>query len=114
MNRDEDDIEWIISQRKKLDQERFLQRVGTAIREFRQSVDWDEPLSNQDFTSQTFVEFAAVLEPFFPGLAPQDLYRFKSVRCLIDRYGVRAQTDQPAAPEGGKNQVERLCEKEMP
>ena len=58
---------------------------------FRPGLDFNLPLAYQEFTSLVFVEFAALLQPYFPFLAPQDFYRYKSVQQLIDEFG--------AAPE---------------
>lgn len=103
--RGEDEINWILFQRRKLDQEPFLRRLGEDIEEFRSGLDYSRPLSYQDFSSHTFVEFTPVLEPYFPGLAPQDFYRFKSVQQLIDRFGVSRETEHATSTVATKNQV---------
>lgn len=105
MFRGEDEIEWILFQRKKLDQEAFLAALGKEIDGYRPGLDFDESLAYQDFTSRTFVEFAALLEPFFPGLAPQDFYRYKSVRQLIDGFGTKKERQTGAAAAGRRNRV---------
>jgi acyl transferase domain-containing protein len=87
MFRGEDEITWILHQRRKLDWNPLLSSLQGAIEAFRPGLDLSASLAYQDFTSRTFIEFAAVLEPYFPGLAPQDFYRYKSVQQLIDRFG---------------------------
>lgn len=89
MYRGEDEAAWILFQRRKLDQSRFIGEVTRTIESFRSGLDFDTPLSYQDFTSRTFVEFAALLRPWFPSLEPQDFYRYTSVRQLLDNFGDR-------------------------
>ncbi len=87
MYRGEEETTWILHQRKKLDQSSFLNRLGETIESFRPNLDFDVPLAYQDFTSLTFVQFTALLKPYFPSLAPQDFYRYKSVAQLLERFG---------------------------
>ncbi len=87
MYRGEDEITWILFQRRKLDQERFLARLRRAIDTFRPDLDFAAAPAYQGFTSRTFVEFTTVLEPYFPGLAPQDFCRYKTVQQLINQFG---------------------------
>ena len=82
MYRGEDEIEWILFQRRKLERKPFLESLAKTVEDFRPGLDWSQSLAYQDFTSRTFVEFAAVLEPLFPGLAPQDFYRTRPVRII--------------------------------
>jgi acyl transferase domain-containing protein len=103
MYRGEDEIGWILFQRKKLDQGPFLAGLVKAIDAFRPGLDPAAGLAYQGFTSRTFVEFAAVLEPYFPGLAPQDFYRYKSVQQLIRQFGEASQ-GQEAVRQGGRKQ----------
>jgi acyl transferase domain-containing protein/acyl carrier protein len=105
MYRGEDEFVWILHQRKKLDQDPFLGRLRQTIDIFRPGVEFAAGLAYQDFTSRTFVEFTAVLEPYFPGLAPQDFYRYKSVDQLIDQFGSIARTDSRSAGSVAKQEV---------
>ena len=97
MYRGQDDVKWILNQRKKLDQTPFLDKLSTDIESFRPGLDFDVELAYQDFTSLVFVQFSALLEPYFPSLAPQDFYRYKSVRQLLDRFGETADHSEAAA-----------------
>lgn len=98
MYRGEDEVTWILFQRRKLDQKDFLNELRRVVESFRPDLDFDMPLAYQDFTSLIFVEFAALLQPYFPTLAPQDFYRYKSVQQLIDQFGtateVKIETDR--------------------
>jgi len=105
MYRGEDEVAWILHQRRKLDQDRFRSVLDGAIHSFRPGMDYDEALAYQDFSSRTFVEFAAELEPLFPGLAPQDFYRYKSVRQLIDGFGSDRQTESVSSRTTDKRAV---------
>ncbi len=87
MYRGEDEAAWIMFQRRKLDQSNLLDAVRQVSESFRPGLDFDIPLAYQDFTSLVFVEFAALLQPYFPFLAPQDFYRYKSVQTLVDQFG---------------------------
>jgi acyl transferase domain-containing protein/acyl carrier protein len=91
MYRGEDEIEWILFQRKKLGQSNLLYEIKQITESFRPGLDFDIPLAYQDFTSFVFVEFAALLQPYFPFLAPQDFYRYKSVQKLIDQFGATSE-----------------------
>ena len=105
MFRGEDEIKWIIFQRNKLKPDRFLELLGEKIDSFRPNLDFAESLAYQDFTSRTFVEFAALLGPLFPGLAPQDFYRYKSVQQLIDRFGAAPKAEARSAAIAQRNKV---------
>lgn len=87
MYRGEDEIDWILFQRRKLDQTAFEGRVKEVIEEYHSGLYYTQSLAYQGFTSLRFVEFAALLEPLFPGLAPQDFYRYKSVSQLLQGIG---------------------------
>jgi acyl transferase domain-containing protein len=87
MFRGEDEVAWIISQRKKLDQKVFLEALKNAVDGFKPGLDYETSLAYQGLDSLGFTELAAQLESFFPGLAPQDFYRFKTISQLIDRFG---------------------------
>ena len=88
MFRGEDEIEWILYQRKLLDQGPFLNSLESAINGFKPQLDFDASLAYQGFTSLTFAEFSDVLQKYFPLLAPQDFYRFKTINQLIDQFGL--------------------------
>ena len=93
MFRGEDEIKWILHQRKKLDQSFFLKKLKAAIQEFKPQLDFKSSLAYQGFTSLTFTEFSVFLQKYFPSLAPQDFYRFKTINQLIDRFGIDKPTD---------------------
>ena len=92
MFRGEDEIKWILYQRKLLDQSIFLEKLASAIKEFKPQIDFKTSLAYQGFTSLTFTEFSVFLQTYFPSLAPQDFYRFKTINQLIDQFGI----DKPA------------------
>jgi acyl transferase domain-containing protein/acyl carrier protein len=105
MYRGEDEAKWILFQRRKLRQASFLSTVTKACEKFRPGLDLRESLAFQDFTSRTFVEFAGVLEPFFPGLAPQDFYRFKTVEQLLEQFGAEKHSVRTSGQTGERRQV---------
>jgi acyl transferase domain-containing protein/acyl carrier protein len=92
MFRGEDEIKWILYQRKMLDQSFFLGKLKSAIKEFKSQLDFKTSLAYQGFTSLTFTELSVFLQKYFPSLAPQDFYRFKTINQLIDHFGI----DKPA------------------
>jgi 3-oxoacyl-(acyl-carrier-protein) synthase/acyl carrier protein len=105
MYRGEDEVSWILFQRRKLDQECFLAELQEAIDSFRPGLDYDMPLAYQDFSSLMFVEFAALLHPYFPTLAPQDFYRYKSIQQLIDDFGTSTGTQVGTTRQYQRNRV---------
>jgi acyl transferase domain-containing protein/acyl carrier protein len=105
MYRDEDEIKWIMHQRKNLDQDVFLESLARAVQKFMPDVDFDAPLSYQGFTSLTFVQFSEYLQDFFPSLSPQDFYRFKSINSLIDQFGIEKELKTSGILVQGKNEV---------
>lgn len=88
MYRGEDEIKWIMHQRTKIDRKPFMEKLGQTIEAFKPGLDYKMSLAYQGFTSRTVVECTAVLEPFFPSLAPQDFYRYKSIDQLIQQFGL--------------------------
>lgn len=98
MFRGEDDIAWIIHQRKKLDQRVFLDKLKRAIDAFKPRLDFETSLAYQGLGSLEFAELSVRLQPFFPELAPQDFYRYKTINQLIERFGV-ARAVEPAGRE---------------
>jgi 3-oxoacyl-(acyl-carrier-protein) synthase/acyl carrier protein len=105
MYRGEDEASWVLFQRRKLDPQPLRAGLRQAIDAFKPGVDFDTGLAYQGFTSRTFVEFTAVLAPFFPGLAPQDFYRYKSVQHLVDRFGTAPQRETARAASAQKREV---------
>jgi acyl transferase domain-containing protein/aryl carrier-like protein len=105
MFRGEDEIKWIICQRKRLDQDRFSDNLKRCIAEYNPGLDYDTPLAYQGFSSLKFLELSAHIQPFFPSLAPQDFYRYKTLNHLIDMFGVEKQVKYINASRGKSNQV---------
>ncbi len=105
MYRGEDHRTWMLFQRKRLDPDPLVQAVAALTEQFQSGLDFQTPLAYQDFTSLKFVEFAALLRPCFPGLAPQDFYRYKSIDELIARYGVKAQQISSSYQAVQRNEV---------
>jgi 3-oxoacyl-(acyl-carrier-protein) synthase/acyl carrier protein len=107
MFRGEDEIKWILYQRKMLDQSFFLDKLKSAIKEFKSQLDFKTSLAYQGFTSLTFTEFSVLLQKYFPSLAPQDFYRFKTINQLIDQFGIdqSADTHLPQSLKFQKNEV---------
>jgi acyl transferase domain-containing protein/acyl carrier protein len=105
MYRGEDEIKWILHQRKKLDPGPFQDSLKKTIDEFSAHVDDDTSLAYQGFSSLRFLEFSEHLQTFFPSLAPQDFYRYKTINQLIKYFGIekQADVDQPSGMK--KNQV---------
>jgi acyl transferase domain-containing protein/acyl carrier protein len=102
MFRGEEEIPWILFQRRKLRPDPFLEQVKAAAESYQPGLDFDRPLSYQGFTSLKFTEFSIRLQPLFPSLAPQDFYRFKTIRQLIERFGM-GRMEQPSAQRSIRN-----------
>ena len=94
MFRGEDDTGWILYQRKELDQGVFLDRLKKTIAAFKPKLDFNTSLAYQGLGSLEFAELSVLLQPYFPSLAPQDFYRFKTINQLIDRFGVEKPVEQ--------------------
>jgi acyl transferase domain-containing protein/acyl carrier protein len=105
MYRGEDEVEWILFQRKKLAQSTFITRLEEVIEPFRAGLDFKTSLSYQGFTSLTFVQFTALLQPFFPNLAPQDFYRYKSISQLIELFGTASPESSQLESNYRRNEV---------
>ncbi len=105
MFRGEDGIKWILFQRKRLDQQAFLAKLNEALKGYNARLDQETPLAYQGLTSLNFMELSAVLQPFFPSLAPQDFYRYKSIKQLIDQFGIDNTAERMARPKFQKNDV---------
>lgn len=105
MFRGEDEIEWILHQRQVLDPKIFIEKVKHAVEEFRPGLDYDASLAYQGFTSLKFAEFSEILENYFPTLAPQDFYRYKTINQLINHFGSNKPVDQGRHSIPSKNEV---------
>lgn len=105
MFRGEDDTAWILYQRKKLDQGVFLERLKKTIAAFKPGLDFVTSLAYQGLGSLEFAELSVLLQTYFPSLAPQDFYRFKTINQLIDRFGVEKPVEQAGREILRKNDV---------
>ena len=93
MFRGEDDIKWILHQRTKLEQDPFLKSLKQSIDPFRPQLDFDMSLAYQGFDSLAFAELSDLLQPYFPSIAPQDFYRYKTIDQLIGQFGIKASVE---------------------
>ncbi len=100
MSRDTDDVQWIISERRKLDPRSFTETVLTAVHALKPELSADAALAGQGLNSLDMVELTAVLKPYFPGLSPQDLFRHTSLGLLMEQFGaaVEVAAERPASP----------------
>ena len=105
MFRGEDEIEWILHQRKMLDQKPFINNLTRSIEAYRPGLDFKESLAYQNFTSLTFAEFSEILQLYFPSLAPQDFYRYKTINQLINHFGSNKPDEQHLRVKSPKNEV---------
>ena len=105
MFRGEDEIKWIMYQRKLLDQSSFIEKLRQSIDVYKPQLDFKTSLAYQGFTSLKFLEFSVFLQPYFPSLAPQDFYRYKTLNQLIDNFGIEKPVDIPVASRFQKNEV---------
>ena len=105
MYRGEDDVKWILNQRKKLDQGVFLEKLKKSIDTFKPQLDFTTSLAYQGLDSLGFVELSVLLEPYFPSLAPQDFYRYKTINQLVNRFGVDKPGELTAREIFRKNDV---------
>lgn len=105
MFRGEDAAPWILHQRRRLDPQPFEIRLKAHIDQFNDQLDFNTPLSYQGFTSITFVAFADHLQPFFPSLAPQDFYRYKTIRQLMQGFGGGHRPDDTVNPRSATHEV---------
>jgi acyl transferase domain-containing protein/acyl carrier protein len=105
MFRGEDDIGWILNQRKKLEPGAFRERLQKTIAAFRPKLDFSASLAYQGLGSLEFAELAVLLQPFFPTLAPQDFYRYKTINQLIHGFGVQTPLEQTERAIFRKNSV---------
>lgn len=105
MFRGEDEIQWILHQRRKLDPQPFRQALSKIIEPFNDRLDFATPLAYQDFTSITFVALTELIQLFFPSLAPQDFYRYKSIDQLIQHFGANPAVQSTVQGTVQKNEV---------
>jgi len=105
MFRGEDEIKWILFQRKLLDQGPFLEKLKGTLQGYKVELDQGTPLAYQGLTSLNFLELSVLLQPLFPSLAPQDFYRYKSINQLIDEFGIDKRAERSARPKFQKNDV---------
>ena len=105
MFRGEDDIKWILYQRKQFDQGVFLEKLRKTIDAFKPGLVFTTALAYQGLGSLDFAELSVLLLPFFPSLAPQDFYRYKTIDQLIDRFGVEKHVEQEGREIQRKNDV---------
>lgn len=105
MFRGEDEIQWILHQRRKLDPQPFRHALRKVVEPFNDRLDFATPLAYQDFTSITFVALTELIQLFFPSLAPQDFYRYKSIDQLIQHFGTGPVTESVAQAKDRKNEV---------
>lgn len=89
LHRSEDDIQWILAQRRKLTPKKLVDKIKQAVKNYNPDLDFSASLTYQDLTSLNYVELTAILQPFFPNLAPQDFYRFDSLENLLNEYGIK-------------------------
>jgi acyl transferase domain-containing protein len=105
MSRGEDDVNWIVYQRKKLDQGIFLEKLKKDIDTFKPQLDFSASLAYQGLDSLGLVQLSVLLQPYFPSLAPQDFYRYKTIDQLLDRFGVDKPVELTAKETSRKNDV---------
>jgi len=105
MYRGEDDIGWILSQRRLLPEEQFLQKVKHAVDTFKPGLDFGVSLAYQGLGSLEFTELSVLLQSLFPTLSPQDFYRYKTVNQLIEGFGIQKQVQPPETDSRRKNRV---------
>ena len=84
-------------QRKKLDQNVFKKELRKTIEAFKPHIDFSESLAYQGLGSLEITELSIRLQPYFPSLAPQDFYRYKTIDQLIDRFGIEKSIEPSGA-----------------
>lgn len=105
MFRGEHDINWILYQRKQFDQGVFIEKLRKTIDAFKPGLDFSTVLAYQGLGSLDFAELSVLLQPYFPSLAPQDFYRYKTIDQLIDRFGVEKRVEHEDKEVLRKNDV---------
>ena len=87
MFRGEDDVRWILFQRRKLDPEALVAKLHEASQAVKPQLDFDTPLAYQGLGSLELTRLSVELQPFFPTLAPHDFFRYKTIDQLIEEFG---------------------------
>jgi acyl transferase domain-containing protein/acyl carrier protein len=105
MYRGETDLEWILNQRKKLNPEPFLNEVRKTIHAYKPQLVFADSLAYQGLGSLEFAELSVRLQSYFPTLAPQDFYRYKTINQLIDRFGLEKPAERISIPTFQRNEV---------
>ena len=105
MFRGEDDISWILTQRKKLDPGILLHQLKKDIKAYNKNLDLGLSLAQQGLDSLNFVELTVILQPYFPSLAPQDFYRYKTINQLVAGFGIEKNTEQSLTSSFQRNKV---------
>jgi len=105
MFRGEDEIQWILNQRKKLDPDKLIRKLKSVLSEFKDNLDFSIPLSYQGFDSLAFVKLTSLLGKYFPSIAPQDFYRYKTLNNLINEFGNITAVSLNARRGSSRNQV---------
>lgn len=105
MFRGEDDIQWILNQRKKLNSDTFVETLKQVIYSYQPDLDFDISLAYQGFNSLRFTKFSLLLQPYFPSLAPQDFYRYKTINQLIERFGIERSVESAIGLKSQRNGV---------
>ena len=93
--RGEPDVPFILAQRRKLDPGNFDTIFNKTVDGFRPGLDFNESLAFQGLTSMDFTRLAQELSPLFPGLKPQDFYRYRTLTDLKERFGQNSETAAP-------------------
>ena len=87
MFRGEDDVSWILFQRKQLDQDTLVTKLHEASATVKPQLDFSIPLAYQGLGSLELTRLSVALKPYFPTLAPHDFYRYKTINQLIEEFG---------------------------
>jgi len=88
MFRGEDDVSWILYQRRQLDPAPLLAQLETASQAVKPRLDFGTSLAYQGLGSLELTQLSVELQPYFPTLAPHDFYRYKTINQLIEEFGV--------------------------
>lgn len=86
-------------------------RLNSSAGDRSIEIDAERPLADQGVTSAQIPLLTRRLAPFFPGLAPHDLYRFTSVRALLggwDAPSGSAGAPQPSCPPASSASLDVL------
>ena len=88
MYRGEDDVSWILHQRRRLDPAPLVAQLEAASQAVKPQLDFGTALAYQGLGSLELTQLSVELQPFFPTLAPHDFYRYKTINQLIDEFGL--------------------------